>query len=131
MDLNKIKSSVELVQRIQKEKRLAAKAAEMALLWDFVSDIAETGDASQKEKANYLLESGIRTINNGKINLEGVATKVKESFDKLKKAAEDGTLEIEKVNGKFTFKAGSLTIKLDEDEIYQVPKSVKELLKNY
>ena len=111
MDLNTLKRKVENVKLIPRDGRNAAKAAELAVLWDFVSDIAENGDASLKEKANYLLESGMRSVNNGKINLQDFAKSIAGSFDHLKNAAKDGTLKIEKKNGCITTTAGTVTFK--------------------
>ena len=56
---------------------------------------------------------------------------VKKSIDIIEKATQDGTLEIEKANGKLKAKAGILTITFNKNEIERMPKAVKEKFRGY
>jgi hypothetical protein len=103
LELNELKSRVEMVRSNQKVKSSDAKTAEIALLWDFVSDIAENSGIYERDKAKYLLGSGIKSVAKGKSNLA----------DKLVEASQNGILELEKIGGKLIAKAGPLKVELD------------------
>jgi len=103
LELHELKARVEMVRNNQKIKSFDAKAAEIALLWDFVSDIAENSGIYERDKAKYLLCSGIKSVAKGKSNLA----------NKLVEASQNGILELEKIGGKLIAKAGPLKVELD------------------
>ena len=113
MELQEIKIRVETVRNAQKIKSTDAKAAEIALLWDFVSDIAANCGSYERDKAKYLLCSGIKSVNNGNIDITAVKNAMQEAFCKLEESSQNGTLEIEKYDGKLVAKAGGLKVELD------------------
>lgn len=113
MELQEIKARVETVRTAQNIKSTDAKAAEIALLWDFVSDIAESSRSYERDKAKYLLCSGIKSVKNGNIDISVVKNAMQEAFCKLEEYSQNGTLEIEKHDGKFVAKAGGLKLELD------------------
>jgi len=113
LELQAIKARVEYVRNAQKIKSADAKAAEIALLWDFVSDIAESSGSYERDKAKYLLCSGIKSVNNGNINATDIKNAMQEAFCKLEESSQNGTLEIEKYDGKLIVKAGGLKLELD------------------
>ena len=98
MELHELKARVEMVRNNQKMKSSDAKAAEIALLWDFVIDIAENSGIYERDKAKNLLYSGIKSVAKGKSNLA----------DKLVEASQNGIFEFEKVGGKLIAKAAHL-----------------------
>ena len=98
MELHELKARVEMVRNNQKMKSSDAKAAEIALLWDFVIDIAENSGIYERDKAKHLLYSGIKSVAKGKGNLA----------DKLVEASQNGIFEFEKVGGKLIAKAAHL-----------------------
>jgi hypothetical protein len=65
LELHELKAKVEMVRNNQKMKSSDAKTAEIALLWDFVSDIAENSGIYERDKAKYLLCSGIKSCGQG------------------------------------------------------------------
>ena len=113
LELQEIKARVEIVREAQKIKSTDAKASEIALLWDFVSDIAESSGSYERDKAKFLLCSGIKSVKNGNIDIAAVKNAMQEAFCKLEIASENGTLEIEKYDGKLIAKAGGLKLELD------------------
>ena len=113
MELQEIKARVETVRNAQKIKSTDAKASEIALLWDFVSDIAENCGSYERNKAKYLLCSGIKSVNNGCINANDIKNAFQEAFCKLEESSQNGTLEVEKYDGKLIAKAGGLKLELD------------------
>ena len=113
LELQEIKARVETVRKAQKIKSTDAKASEIALLWDFVSDIAESSGSYERDKAKFLLCSGIKSVKNGNIDIAAVKNAMQEAFCKLEIASENGTLEIEKYDGKLIAKAGGLKLELD------------------
>jgi hypothetical protein len=113
LELKEIKARVQTVGNAQKIKSTDAKASEIALLWDFVTDIAENGGFYERDKAKYLLCSGIKSVNNGNINDNDIKNAMQEAFCKLEESSLNGTLEIEKYDGKLNAKAGGLELELD------------------
>ncbi|MGA9264332.1 MAG: hypothetical protein WBV95_20385 [Desulfobacterales bacterium] len=113
MELQEIKARVETVREAQKIKSTDAKAAEITLLWDFVSDIAKNSGAYERDKAKYLICSGIKSVNNGNINVTDIKNAMQEAFCRLEESSQNGTLEIEKFDGKLIAKAGGLKVELD------------------
>lgn len=113
MELQEIKARVETVRNAQKIKSTDAKASEIALLWDFVTDIAENCGSYERNKAKYLLCSGIKSVNNGNINVTDIKNAMQEAFCKLEESSQNGTLEIEKYEGKLIAKAGGFKLELD------------------
>jgi hypothetical protein len=113
LELQEIKSRVETVRNAQMMKSTDAKASEIALLWDFVSDIAESSGSSDRDKAKFLLCSGIKSVNNGNIDIAAVKNALQEAFCKLDESSRNGTLEIEKYDGKLIAKAVGLKLELD------------------
>ena len=107
MDLQEIKARVETVREAQKTKSTDAKASEIALLWDFVSDIAESSGSYERNKAKFLLCSGIKSLKNGNIDIAAVKNAMQEAFCKLDESSQNGTLEIEKYDGKLVAKEGA------------------------
>jgi hypothetical protein len=113
LELQEIKARVETVREAQKIKSTDAKAAEITLLWDFVSDIAKNSGAYERDKAKYLICSGIKSVNNGNINVIDIKNAMQEAFCRLEESSQNGTLEIGKFDGKLIAKAGGLKIELD------------------
>jgi len=113
LELQEIKARVETVREAQKTKSTDAKASEIALLWDFVSDIAESSGSYERDKAKFLLCSGIKSVKNGNIDIAAVKNAMQEAFCKLDESSQNGTLEIEKYDGKLIAKAGGLKLELD------------------
>jgi hypothetical protein len=113
LELQEIKARVETVREAQKIKSTDAKASEIALLWDFVSDIAESSGSYERDKAKFLLCSGIKSVKNGNIDIAAVKNAMQEAFCKLDESSQNGTLEIEKYDGKLIAKAGGLKLELD------------------
>jgi hypothetical protein len=113
LELQELKVRVETVRDAQKIKNTDAKAAEIALLWDFVSDISESSGSYERDKAKYLLCSGIKSVKNGNIDIAAVKNAMQEAFCKLEESSQNGTLEIEKYDGKLVAKAGGLKLELD------------------
>lgn len=113
MELQEIKARVETVRTAQKVKSTDAKSSEIALLWDFVSDIAENSGAHERDKAKYLLCSGIKSVNKGNINVTDIKNAMQEAYCKLEESSKNGTLELEKYDGKLIAKAGGLKVELD------------------
>ena len=113
MELQEIKVRVETVREAQKMKSADAKVVEIALLWDFVSDIAESSGSYERNKAKYLLCSGIKSVNNGNINVTDIKNAMQEAFCKLEESSQNGTLEIEKHDGKIIAKTEGLKLELD------------------
>ena len=113
LELQEIKARVETVREAQKIKSADAKASEIALLWDFVSDIAESSGSYERDKAKFLLCSGIKSVKNGNIDIAAVKNAMQEAFCKLDESSQNGTLEIEKYDGKLIAKAGGLKLELD------------------
>jgi hypothetical protein len=113
LELQEIKARVKTVRKAQKIKSTDAKASEIALLWDFVSDIAESSGSYERDKAKYLLCSGIKSVKNGNIDITAVKSAMQEAFCKLDESSKNGTLELEKYDGKLIAKAGGLKVELD------------------
>jgi hypothetical protein len=113
LELQELKVRVETVREAQKIKNTDAKASEIALLWDFVSDIAESSGSYERNKAKFLLCSGIKSVKNGNIDIAAVKNAMQEAFCKLDESSQNGTLEIEKYDGKLIAKAGGLKLELD------------------
>ncbi|MGA9537967.1 MAG: hypothetical protein WBR24_18840 [Desulfobacterales bacterium] len=113
LELQELKVRVETVREAQKIKNIDAKASEIALLWDFVSDIAESSGSYERNKAKFLLCSGIKSVKNGNIDIAAVKNAMQEAFCKLDESSQNGTLEIEKYDGKLIAKAGGLKLELD------------------
>jgi len=113
LELQEIKARVETVRNAQKIKSTDAKASEIALLWDFVTDIAENCGSYERNKAKYLLCSGIKSVNNGNINVTDIKNAMQEAFCKLEESSQNGTLEMEKYEGKLIAKAGGFKLELD------------------
>jgi len=113
LELQELKARVETVREAQKIKSTDAKASEIALLWDFVSDIAECSGSYERNKAKFLLCSGIKSVKNGNIDIAAVKNAMQEAFCKLDESSQNGTLEIEKYDGKLIAKAGGLKLELD------------------
>jgi hypothetical protein len=113
LELQELKARVETVRKAQKIKSTDAKASEIALLWDFVSDIAESSGSYERDKAKFLLCSGIKSVKNGNIDIADVKNAMQEAFCKLDESSQNGTLEIEKYDGKLIAKAGGLKLEVD------------------
>jgi hypothetical protein len=113
LELQELKARVETVREAQKIKSTDAKASEIALLWDFVSDIAESSGSYERDKAKFLLCSGIKSVKNGNIDIAAVKNAMQEAFCKLDESSQNGTLEIEKYDGKLIARAGGLKLELD------------------
>jgi hypothetical protein len=113
LELQELKARVETVRKAQKIKSTDAKASEIALLWDFVSDIAESSGSYERDKAKFLLCSGIKSVKNGNIDIAAVKNAMQEAFCKLDESSQNGTLEIEKYDGKLIARAGGLKLELD------------------
>ena len=113
LELQELKARVATVREAQKIKSTDAKASEIALLWDFVSDIAESSGSYERNKAKFLLCSGIKSVKNGNIDVAAVKNAMQEAFCKLDESSQNGTLEIEKYDGKLIAKAGGLKLELD------------------
>ena len=113
LELQELKARVETVREAQKIKSTDAKASEIALLWDFVSDIAECSGSYERDKAKFLLCSGIKSVNNGNIDIAAVKNAMQEAFCKLDESSHNGTLEVEKYDGKLIAKAGGFKLELD------------------
>jgi hypothetical protein len=113
LELQELKARVETVREAQKIKSTDAKASEIALLWDFVSDIAECSGSYERNKAKFLLCSGIKSVKNGNIDIADVKNAMQEAFCKLDESSQNGTLEIEKYDGKLIARAGGLKLELD------------------
>jgi hypothetical protein len=113
LELQELKARVETVREAQKIKSTDAKASEIALLWDFVSDIAESSGSYERDKARFLLCSGIKSVKNGNIDIAAVKNAMQEAFCKLDESSQNGTLEIEKYDGKLIARAGGLKLELD------------------
>jgi hypothetical protein len=113
LELQELKARVETVREAQKIKSTDAKASEIALLWDFVSDIAECSGSYERDKAKFLLCSGIKSVKNGNIDIAAVKNAMQEAFCKLDESSQNGTLEIEKYDGKLIAKAGGFKLELD------------------
>jgi hypothetical protein len=113
LELQELKARVETVRKAQKIKSTDAKASEIALLWDFVSDIAESSGSYERDKARFLLCSGIKSVKNGNIDIAAVKNAMQEAFCKLDESSQNGTLEIEKYDGKLIARAGGLKLELD------------------
>jgi hypothetical protein len=113
LELQELKARVETVREAQKIKSTDAKASEIALLWDFVSDIAECSGSYERNKAKFLLCSGIKSVKNGNIDIADVKNAMQEAFCKLDESSQNGTLEIEKYDGKLIAKAGGLKLEVD------------------
>jgi hypothetical protein len=113
LELQELKARVETVREAQKIKSTDAKASEIALLWDFVSDIAECSGSYERNKAKFLLCSGIKSVKNGNIDIAAVKNAMQEAFCKLDESSQNGTLEIEKYDGKLIARAGGLKLELD------------------
>jgi hypothetical protein len=113
LELQELKARVETVREAQKIKSTDAKASEIALLWDFVSDIAESSGSYERDKAKFLLCSGIKSVKNGNIDIAAVKNAMQEAFCKLDESSQNGTLEIEKYDGKLIARAGGLKLEVD------------------
>jgi hypothetical protein len=113
VELQEIKIRVETVREAQRMKSADAKAAEIALLWDFVSDIAESSGSYERDKAKFLLFSGIKSVKNNSIDIATVKNAMEEAFCKLEESKQNGTLEIEKHDGKIIAKTNGLKLELD------------------
>jgi hypothetical protein len=113
LELQELKARVETVREAQKIKSTDAKASEIALLWDFVSDIAESSGSYERNKAKFLLCSGIKSVKNGNIDIADVKNAMQEAFCKLDESSQNGTLEIEKYDGKLIARAGGLKLEVD------------------
>ena len=75
--------------------------------------LPKAADHTKGIRRQFLLCSGIKSVKNGNIDIAAVKNAMQEAFCKLDESSQNGTLEIEKYDGKVIAKAGGLKLELD------------------